>query len=228
LAPPDVPVVARMQALIQQWEVVADQRAIFLSCYLLMTRNMLAAIDQHEFQDPAWVDHLLQRFADYYFVALEAYDQNPTAAPAIWQLAHNATRAPNVLPLQKLLLGVNAHINYDLVLTLVDLLSPEWDSLLASQRAARYADHCHVNAVIGRTIDAVQDQVLEPMMPVMALLDTVLGPVDEMLISHLITKWRETVWHHATRLLETKEPSARARLICEIEQAALRLGNVLA
>jgi hypothetical protein len=99
---------------------------------------------------------------------------------------------------------------------------------LASQRAARYADHCHVNAVIGRTIDAVQDQVLEPMMPVMALLDTVLGPVDEMLISHLITKWRETVWHHATRLLETKEPSARARLICEIEQAALRLGNVLA
>ncbi len=32
---------------------------------------------------------------------------------------------------------------------------------------SHYTDHCHVNDVIGGTIDAVQDQVIEPAMPVM-------------------------------------------------------------
>lgn len=222
---PDDPVVARMQTLIQQWEAVADQRTVFLRCYQLMTRNILTAIEQHEFNDPAWVDRLLQRFANYYFAALEAYDKNPTAAPAVWEFAHNATRAPNVLALQKLLAGVNAHINYDLVLSLVDLLDPEWDSLSVGERASRHDDHCHVNDVIGRTIDAVQDQVIEPVMPAMALLDTVLGPFDEMLVSHLITHWRESVWENATRLLETRDPNERARLVGEIEKTALGIAN---
>ncbi len=222
-----VPVVARMQTLIRQWEERADQRAIFLNCYMMMTCNMLSAIDQHEFNDPAWVERLLHRFADYYFVALEAYEQTPTAAPVVWQLAHNATRDPGALPLQKLLLGVNAHINYDLVLTLVDLLGPEWADLSDSQRVARYADHCHVNDVIGRTIDAVQDQVLEPAMPVMDILDKLLGRIDEVLISRLITQWRETVWQNAIRLLETPEPGEQAGLIQRVEQDALRLGEVI-
>ncbi len=223
----DSPAVVRMQILIEGWEAAADQRTIFLSCYLLMTRNILSAIDRQEFHDPAWVGTLLERFADYYFAALEAYDRDPTAAPAVWQLAHGITTEPHLLALQKLLVGINAHINYDLVLALFDLLSPEWDILSDSQRAGRYQDHCHVNAVIGRTIDAVQDQVLDPVMPSMVFIDKLLGPVDELLVSRLIGRWREVVWRNATRLLQTGEASERARLIGEIERAALRLGNLM-
>ena len=50
--------VARMQALIQGWEAASDQRAIFLSCYRMMTGNMRVAIERGEFRDPAWVDRL--------------------------------------------------------------------------------------------------------------------------------------------------------------------------
>lgn len=223
----DSPAIARMQALIRRWEETSDQRAIFLSCYMMMTRNMLSAIDQHEFKDPVWVDRLLHRFADYYFVALELYERNASAAPSVWQLAHNTTRNPKALPLQNLLLGVNAHINYDLVLTLADLLRPEWVSLSDRQRADRYADHCHVNDVIGRTIDAVQDQVLEPAMPVMDLLDKLLGPIDEILISRLIAQWREAVWQHATRLLEALELDEQTQLIRQVEEEALQLGKII-
>jgi hypothetical protein len=221
------PVVEHMQSLIREWEEASDQRAIFLSCYLMMTSNMLSAIEQKEFNDPAWVDRLLHRFAEYYFVALEAYEQEPTAAPPVWQLAHKATQEPGALALQKLLLGVNAHINYDLVLTLVDLLGPEWVALTEEQRYARYADHCHVNDVIGATIDAVQDQVLEPSTPLMDVIDRALGPLDEMLISRLIRDWREKVWQNATRLLETSEPDEQALLIRQVEEEALRLGRII-
>jgi hypothetical protein len=106
----NAPVVARMDKLVQQWEANADRRAIFLKCYMMMTRNTLLAIERHEFNDPEWVERLLHRFADYYFVALEAYEQNPSATPLVWQLTHNATRRKRVSPLQHLLLGVNAHI----------------------------------------------------------------------------------------------------------------------
>ncbi len=94
---PESPVIERMQALIARWEEQADPRSVFLSCYLLMTRNMLSAIDRGEFTDPAWADRLLHRFADYYFVALDAYEQRhrsrlrsgswlltPRAIPIFW------------------------------------------------------------------------------------------------------------------------------------------------
>jgi hypothetical protein len=111
-----------MQELVSQWEALADRMAIVLSCNMMMTRNTLAAIDQHEFGGSVWVADLLNRFGDYYFAALKAYEQEPTAAPRVWQLAHDTTRERRAIGVQELLLGVNAHINHDLVLTLVDVL----------------------------------------------------------------------------------------------------------
>jgi hypothetical protein len=87
---PDLPVIDRMQSLIRQWQATSDQRAVFLDCYAMMTRNILSAIDRREFADPAWVDRFLQRFADYSFIALEAYERAPAEAPRVWQVAPNA------------------------------------------------------------------------------------------------------------------------------------------
>ena len=219
------PAVMQMQSLVQRWNEEADQRAIFLRCYMMMTQNMLTAIDQGEFHDDDWVDRLLHRFADYYFNALEAFENNATNAPAVWQQAHQAAHTAHVPALEKLLMGVNAHINYDLVLTLRDLLEPEWAGLTKDQRQMRYQDHHHVNAVIGRTINAVQDQVLEPAQPVMELFDRLMGPVDELLISGLISQWRETVWHNATRLLAAVDADEQNRVLQHVEHETLRLGE---
>ena len=235
----------RMQSLIDQWEATADHRLAFLRCYRLMTGNMLAAIEQQEFHDSPWVGRLLHGFADYYFNALEAYEagravkergvgitndsepSQPFATPLVWQQVQEAASQPGTRPIQNLLLGVNAYINYDLVLALVDILEAEWDGLPESQRTLRYEDHCHVNRVIGRTIDSVQDQVLEPAMPVMDIFDKLMGPVDEILVSHLLAHWRESVWHNTVRLLEAREPGERARLVKQFEAGVLELGEII-
>ena len=220
---PDTPTLAHMEALISQWAMLADPRGVFLSCYCLMTRNVRVAIRRRDFHDPVWVDRLLEHFAGYYFAALDAYERDPGAAPKVWQLAHNAARDPAQTALQRLLLGVSAHINYDLVLTLVDLLDAEWTGLDADRRAARYADYCIVNTVIGQTIDAVQDQVLDRAMPSMALIDRLMGPLDELLVSRVITYWRETVWQHAATLLDTADANARARFVLAVEDHAVAI-----
>ena len=70
-----------MEALISQWETHADPRGVFLSCYCLMTRNMLAAIHRRDFHDPVWVGRLLDHFAGYYFAALDAYERTLPRPP---------------------------------------------------------------------------------------------------------------------------------------------------
>lgn len=224
---PNPPVIQRMQALIQQWEAAADRRSVFLSCYMLMTSNMLAAIDAGEFDDAGWVHTLLHRFADYYFDALTRYEQNSLATPAVWRVTFEAARRPQTHVLQNLLLGVNAHINYDLVLTLVDMLEREWAGLSPEQRQRRYADHCHVNQVIGQTVDCVQDTIVERLAPALDIVDKLLGPLDEWMASRLISHWRDQVWQHAVLLMETPQPAERERLRRQVEAASLQRADAI-
>jgi hypothetical protein len=224
---PDDRVIQQMQALIQDWTGINDSRRIFLSCYQLMTLNTLKAIERDEFFDSNWVNHLLNRFADYYFIALDKYETDPQAAPLVWQLAHNATRSSKALAIQSLLLGVNAHINYDLVLALVDVLTPEWNTLDEVQLKNRYTDHDRVNTIIALSIDAVQDDILEPAMPFMDFIDNVFGRLDERLISSLIRNWRENVWNNATHILSTENAQYKEEFITRVERDALKIGRLI-
>ncbi|WP_337869505.1 DUF5995 family protein [Meiothermus sp.] len=217
-------VVERIQAQVRRWEESGDHRAVFLRCYSMMTQNMLTALEQGAFQDPRWVDRLLHHFADYYFGALEAYEQDPITAPPVWQIAHDCCRSPNLKALQNLLLGVNAHINYDLVLAVSDLLQDEWANLSPKQREMRYADHCKVNVIIAQTIDAVQDQVVERYDPAMDLVDKLMGSLDEWLVSRLITDWRDQVWRHAVERVMASQ-AEREAIIRKVEDACLSLAD---
>lgn len=223
----DLPTLAQMTTLFEQWQAAHDRRAIFLGCYRLMTRNMLDAIEAGRFHDGEWVSRLLERFASYYFVALERFEQDGPGTPPVWKVAFDATRDEDVTTLQHLLLGVNAHINFDLVFSLYDLLRPEWASLTDLQREERHADHQLVNHIIGETTDAVQDQVVERFSPWADYLDKLLGPLDEWLTSRLISHWREDVWDSAVRYLEVADADTRAELRRQIEQAAMERSTLM-
>lgn len=200
-----------MKGYIRKWEQKSDPRATFLGCYLLMTENMLAAIEDRQFNDPDWVKSLLERFAVYYLDALKAYDREVSKAPRVWIKVHGATLHGGTHALQDLLLGINAHINYDLVLTLVDLLESEWAQLNQLERQQRHDDHNLVNQIIHDTIDSVQDQILEKLLPEMDIVDKLLGRLDEWMISELIAHWRDEVWQQAIDLVETIDPDERER-----------------
>lgn len=214
-----------MQELLTQWEHHSDRRIYFLNCYRMMTENMVSAVQRGEFIDSRWVSEFIEHFAGYYFSALDAYQRAPSSAPAVWRVAHNAAQQTRILPLQLLLLGINAHINYDLALAVVDILAPDWERFSDLQRHERYRDYCYVNEIIARTIDVVQDEVLEPAMPVMDLLDKLLGPVDEHLIGMLIRNWRERVWRFAVQMLEAQDTKDRAGVVAQMEAEALQLAS---
>ena len=219
-------IVERMQLQVDAWDTAADRRAIFLSCYTMMTRNMVTAVEQGRFEDARWVSEMLTNFAGYYFAAVEAYDQQRRCS-AVWQAAFDATRLPDTHVIQNLFLGVNAHINYDLMLTLVDLLQDSWADLSTEQRDGRYQDYRAVNDIIAATINDVQDQIIERYDPQMDLVDRFLGPLDERLIAQLISSWREEVWDHALELLCSTDLSGSALLQARVEAHTLNRAGAI-
>ena len=203
------------------WEKTGDQRCTFLRCYNLMSSNMALAIHEGQFHDPSWISTLMLRFAEYYFEALGHYECQAEHTSAVWRHAHNATVQTKLHVLQNLLLGVNAHINYDLPLSLYDCLHEEWATLSAAQKQLRQDDHEKVNQIIASTIDAVQDTVVEPQSPIMAVVDRVMGRMDEWLLSQLISSWRNEVWNVAIRLLDAEDSTEREQIRQEQEQRVI-------
>jgi hypothetical protein len=197
-------IIQRMESLALEWENRKDPRAIFLRCYSMMSANMMDSINAHRFQNKEWVWRLLHRFADYYFDALACFDCGE-AVPPVWQKVHNISTQKKLHVLQHLLLGVNAHINYDLVLTLYDMLAEEWDKLSIEERKSRYLDHVLVNTIIAETIDKVQDEVVEQYSPAMNLIDKAMGRLDEKILVGLISKWRASVWENALIMINSPD-----------------------
>lgn len=219
--------IIRMQSLLENWQRAGDLRCVFLDCYTQMTINMLTAIHSGEFHDNAWALELLEHFAEYYFKALEAYELNPESAPLPWQTAFTTTRDPQAHVLQHLMLGINAHINYDLVFALEDILRPEWQKISPDQLRERYEDHCHVNLVISNTLDAVQDSVVERFAPKLDIIDVSLGRLDELSTSYLISIYRDRVWHKALERLETQRDEQREAIRRSLENSAYQRAQLI-
>jgi hypothetical protein len=144
-------------------------------------------------------------------------------------MAHDATRSERTSTLQLLLAGVNAHINYDLALTLVDLIDGDGTRDATATMSDRRRDYDRVNRVIRATTDEVQDEVLERYSPRFDLADKALLRVDEWAAVRLLTSWRNGAWRHATALIAA-DPADRAPLVekcsarCERRSRRILLG----
>src|SRR5262245_4986066 len=88
-----------------------DARRHFLGTYLRTTSAVGDAIARGTFEDPDWVEEWDVAFAQPY---LEAFDAacSGRAMSRPWRLAFDAPA--QLPPLRHVLLGINAHLNFDL------------------------------------------------------------------------------------------------------------------
>ena len=212
--------VGRMMQQANQWRDGNDNRCIFLHCYATMSGNMKKALIEGRFADANWVDKLLEHFASYYFKALHQFEHHAPEIPAVWQHAF-AEAANRHHVLQYMLLGVNAHINYDLPLALYDMLNDHWQTADETLHGQRIHDHNMVNTIIAETIDLVQDEVIEFYDPSMDIVDKLMGRVDEWILTELISSWRAHVWLRAMQLLQATTEEQREVIRLQIEADAL-------
>jgi hypothetical protein len=181
-----------------------DRRAVFLTVYTRMTARIRARIDRGGFRNPDWMRRYTTAFANYYRRAFLAFERGDLGAvPDPWRIAFGTAVAGDALVLQDAALGINAHINYDLALTLRDVgIDPD--------RPARRADHRAVDEVLARLVDAQQAVLAETYAAGIADLDASLGRLDERLSLLGLTEGREQAWRVAVVLADAGWPPVRA------------------
>lgn len=177
---------ACMRATLTRFHADGDKRAIFLRLYYIMTLEVHAAVHglgayagTRVFLDAAWIRSLSGKFASLYFKALDTYGREPDdTAERAWKAAHRAAGSSRSTVLQNALLGINAHINDDLPRAIAANLDPaeltDHPTLLL-----RKFDHDQVNNLLVRTLRPIQDVLARDYGPGIALVDNLLGDLDE-------------------------------------------------
>jgi hypothetical protein len=214
---------ARMDSELARLREAGDARRFFHATYLRTTRAVVAEIDRGGFADAAWLRRWDVAFADLYLDALAA-DRRGRAVPLPWRVAFDTARdRPDLPPLRHVLLGMNAHINYDLPQALLAVISPaEFDDVRV--RAARAADHRHVDEVLLRRVGA--EDVRVGAVSRLSRTDRLLRPLNRAATRRLIAEARAKVWANAAVLDRARRagPDRYAAVLAELESlSAARL-----
>lgn len=200
-----------MRSTLVEFHAHRDKRAIFLRLYYLMTLEVHKAVngvgdyaDGPVFLDPSWLKRLSGHFASAYFRSL---DPNPGAGRPgrAWRTAHSVAADPRSPVLENALLGINAHINFDLPQAIAANLKEHGDlkDPLALQR--RKFDHDQVNRMLARTVAPVQHVLGEDYGHGIDAVGTLFGSIDDQLSDWELAHYREQVWWHALAFAAAEE-----------------------
>ncbi|MFF0345301.1 DUF5995 family protein [Kribbella sp. NPDC004875] len=221
---PIADVVARMRLRLGELPPGLEHRRYFLGTYLRTTEAVGRAIDQGRFEDPDWVEVWDVKFAELY---LQAHDGERVARP--WRLAFDAPE--NLPPLVHVLLGINAHVNYDLPQALLAVISDD-DFLDRHLMDRRRRDHERIDGVLSERVGAEDDELAAT--GARSLVDRALTPFNRLASQRFLREARQKVWHNTTELQQARLDGTYEKRLAELEVLSaakvadlLRPGQVL-
>jgi hypothetical protein len=214
-------VIKRMDELLAHWEADGDYRAVFVRSYRIITIAMEQAIAAGEFEDNEWMTRLDICFAEEYFTAVEAYEQDAQPLPECWKRVFDIARHKQSTTLQDLMLGMVAHIVHDLPIALYKVGIEE-------QQQSRLRDHQTANQILARSIDDVQSEVSSHYSSILGSLDTLFGKQDEIITDKGIRIARGRAWKKAQALTQAPTQAARDSVLKQIGKTALTEVELLA
>lgn len=199
-----------------------SHRRTFIETYQRTTHAVGAVIEQGGFDDSDWVTHWDVVFAGLFLDAHDA-DLAGEDPPRPWRLAFAADQELHLLV--HLLLGMNAHINYDLPQAMLAVIS-ESDFDDPALLARRQADHERIDDVLAAQV-AVEDHHLGGPR---RLRDRLLTPLNRLASRRMLREARRCVWHNVLALHEARllDPNVYATRLAELEVlSAAKIADLL-
>lgn len=191
--------VARMEAMLEPLVESGDARRFFHATYLRTTKSVVAEIDRGGFLDGDWTGRWDVAFAGLYLDACDASTRgDPTPQP--WRVAFEATKGPRLPPVRLVLLGMNAHVNYDLPQAMLAVITDaEFED--ADLIARRAADHGHIDDILVDRVAAEDRELRVDELPGdRTLLDRALTPFNRAGTKRFLKEARAKVWRNARAL----------------------------
>lgn len=198
-------VIAELDIIVEDTRSRRDPAGYFAAMYRAVTIRIKEDILAGRFEDGPRMDHVDTTFANYYLRAWEEHRSGGSPSGP-WALAFDFGERSTPGVFQHLLLGMNAHINYDLALAVAEGDEP----LSALSR-----DYDRINDVLVALLDPLQDKV-EAHVFGAPLIDCLLGKLDERFAGWEMAKARAHAWERALEL-EVADAAEQAKVVAYMD-----------
>lgn len=128
-----------LETVSARFRALNDARAVFPDVYAVVIRDVIDAVEGRRgpvLRDPQRTCRLAGRFCERYLTALSSSLSGRDDVAGTWAVAFDASRsrARLTIPAQDALLGVHAHVAYDLAQCLADDLAGADEAVTAARR----------------------------------------------------------------------------------------------
>lgn len=208
-------VLKRLDEIIVWSKAYQSPVGYFACTYRIMTAQVLKGIQQKKFEDNPRMTQLDIAFASRYLEAWESYSKGKRCSNS-WYLAFEAAKNKDLLILQHIFLGINAHINLDLGISAASIMPYRKINLLKT-------DFERINSVIASINQNVQDSLNKICYPV-HLIDKLSNGKDNAVLDFAISKARDTSW--ATAVIASNTPNfLKDSVINIVDYAAAKVAS---
>lgn len=199
--PPQIPPCASLKEVVDalesviDWSIRASSRlGYFAALYKRITIAVDTAIQQGAFDDGPRMERFDAAFASRYLDALNGFF-HPSQFPAptrSWQRTFDAVDRADLMILQHMLAGINAHIDLDLGITAQNIAP-------ATKLPTLHHDFNTINAVLASQVNGLVDDINQ-LSPELAELYQVLAENEIFLINQAVAAMRDSAWRFAILL----------------------------
>ena len=208
-------VLLRLDDIIEWSQINKSPTGYFACTSKSMTLAVANGIKNRKFEDGKRMVALDVAFANRYLEAFENY-RNKKKCSNAWFTAFEAAKNKDLLIMQHILLGINAHINLDLGVSAASIVPYRKIAPLKN-------DFNRINDVIAAINQNVQDSLNKICYPV-GLIDELSNGQDNVMLDFAISKARQTSWASAF-ILSNSLVILRPSLINMIDNAATLVGR---
>jgi hypothetical protein len=184
-------VIERLDRIVASSIIEKSRLGYFPALYRKVTLKVKEGIATGRFQDGPRMERLDVTFANRYLHALDQYRDGERPS-ACWLLAFEAARRWRPIILQHLLLGMNAHINFDLGIAAAATCP-------GSELPPLKHDFDEINKILAGLVNRVEDEVNE-VSPFINFLDHIDPSLDDAIINFSMERARQAAWEVAVRL----------------------------
>jgi hypothetical protein len=187
-------VIAQMDQVIERCIRERSRLGYFAVLYRNVTVRVRDAIAAGRFEDGPRMERFDVIFASRYLDAIERFwgNQQPSAS---WAAVFQARDAWSPIILQHLLLGMHAHINFDLAIAAAQAAP-------GSELPALKRDFDEITILLNEMTENIQER-LEKVSPWLGLIDYAGGRTDETVLAFAMKAARDLAWKVAQELSAT-------------------------
>ncbi len=186
----------------------ADGVVCFARLYREVTEGVALQLDARTFQDNAFVEALDLSFAGLFFTAYDTFTRDPSKTPRAWLPLFERRARRDIAPLQFAVAGMNAHINRDLPVALVDTCRAR--GLDLRDGSPEHTDYLRVNALLAKVESRVKQSYLTGWTELADRLLHRAAHVDDVVAMWDVTRARDAAWTNGLALWHLRDEAAVA------------------